>query len=218
MSTPPPIQADDGDSEDWITTYADAITLLMAFFVMMFSISEPSQEKFKEVSNSIVSELTGAAPDQPFKTLLKEARQDREEGEGKMDAEATHRGMTFNFDSKDIFKSGSAKLLRSAVPKLDRAAQMITLLGIQSYQVDVEGHTDDVPLSGKGRYPTNWELSAARATNVVKFLISRGVDPERLRAIGYADTKPRLPNRDANGRPIKDNRAKNRRVTIRIER
>ena len=75
-----------------------------------------------------------------------------------------------------------------------------------------------MPLSGKGRYPTNWELSAARAINVVKFLISRGVDPSPLRAIGYADTKPREPNRDVNGRPIRENQSKNRRVAIRVER
>ena len=220
MASPPAVKGEEGDSEDWLITYADAITLLMAFFVMMFSISEVSQDKYEEVAGGILSEMSGkqASVAQPFKTILSQQMENREEGEGKMDAEATRRGMTFNFDSKDIFKSGSAELIRSAVPKLDRAAQMITLLGIQNYQVDVEGHTDDVPLSGKGRYPTNWELSASRATNVVKFLISRGVDPTRLRAIGYADTKPREPNRDANGRPIRENQAKNRRVTIRVER
>ena len=220
MSSPPAISNDQGDSEDWLITYADAITLLMAFFVMMFSISEVSQEKYEEVAGGILSEMSGkqASVAQPFKTILQSQMQNRKEGEGKMEAEATRRGMTFNFNSKDIFKSGSSELLAAAVPKLDRVPQMITLLGIQNYRVDVEGHTDDVPLSGKGRYPTNWELSAARATNVVKFLISRGVDPTRLRAIGYADTKPKEPNRYANGRPIRENQSKNRRVTIRVER
>ena len=220
MSGPPAVHKDEGDSEDWLITYADAITLLMAFFVMMFSISEVSQAKYEEVAGGIAQHMGGTQNPvtQPFKTILQNQMQNKEEGEGKMEAEATRRGMTFNFDSKDIFKSGSAELLANAVPKLDRAAQMITLLGIQNYQVDVEGHTDDVPLSGKGRYPTNWELSAARATNVVKFLISRGVEPSRLRAIGYADTKPRVPNRDDTGRPIVENQDKNRRVMIRVER
>ena len=132
MSTPPAIGGDEGDSEDWLITYADAITLLMAFFVMMFSISEVSDEKYEEVAGGILSEIIGkdAAIAQPFKTILQSQMQNREEGEGKMEAEATRRGMTFNFDSKDIFKSGSAELLAAAVPKLDRVSQMITLLGI----------------------------------------------------------------------------------------
>jgi chemotaxis protein MotB len=90
-------------------------------------------------------------------------------------------------------------------------------MGISNYSVDVEGHTDD-DLISTAQFHSNWELSAARATNVVKFLISRGVDRVRLRAIGYADTQPKVLNRDEEGNPIKENQIENRRVVIRTER
>tara|TARA_Y100000588_G_scaffold203789_1_gene217608 strand:- start:337 stop:639 length:303 start_codon:yes stop_codon:yes gene_type:complete len=83
------------------------------------------------------------------------------------------------------------------------------------YFVDVEGHTDDAPINTP-RFPSNWELSTARATGVVRFLISADVQPERLKAVGYADVRPKFPNRDLFGEPIPENRKKNRRISIRL--
>lgn len=221
MSGPPSIETGGGNTEDWLITYADAITLLMAFFVVMFSISEPSQEKFEEVTGGILAEFTGksATEVQPFRTIMERVKTESTtlELSEKTEVKSSQRGMTFDFKSSGLFKAGSAELLPDAVPVLDRVAQLITFMGIANYSVDVEGHTDDDPIS-TAQYPSNWELSAARATNVVKFLISRGVDRVRLRAIGYADTQPKVPNRDEEGNPIKENQIENRRVVIRIER
>ncbi len=83
------------------------------------------------------------------------------------------------------------------------------------YAVDVEGHTDDAPISTP-KFPSNWELSTARATIVVRFLINAGIEPEFLKASGYADVKPKLPNRDLFGEAIPENRKKNRRITLRL--
>ena len=221
MSGPPPLDDDSGPSEEWITTYADAITLLMAFFVMMFSISEPSQEKYEEVAGGIIAAVSGkdAAQAKPFSTMLRQMQQTTTTMEisEKTEVKSTQKGVTFDFKSQGMFKPGSAELLPESVPVLDRVAQLITFMGITNYSVDVEGHTDDVPIR-TAQYPSNWELSARRATNVVRFLASRGVKEDRLRAIGYAATKPKVAHRDAAGQPIPENQTINRRVVIRIER
>ncbi len=221
MSSPPSIDTGGANTEGWLITYADAITLLMAFFVVMFSISEPSQEKFEEVTGGILAEFTGksATEVQPFRTIMERMKTESTtlEMSEKTEVKSSQRGTTFNFKSSGLFKAGSAELLPEAVPVLDRVAQLTAFMGIANYHVDVEGHTDDEPIS-TAQYPSNWELSAGRATNVVKFLISRGVDRVRLRAIGYAVTQPKVPNRDEAGNPIKENQIENRRVVIRIDR
>ena len=81
------------------------------------------------------------------------------------------------------------------------------------YSVLVEGHTDDQPIASR-IFPSNWELSAARAARVVRFFIDSGVSPDRLKAAGLADTQPEAPNTTSEGVPIPENRARNRRVAI----
>jgi len=102
------------------------------------------------------------------------------------------------------------------IPALAQIADILNSMKYQNYIVEVEGHTDDVPIKTL-LYPSNWELSVHRATNVVKFLIERGVSPDRLKAAGYADTKPKVPNKDEAGNPIPENREKNRRIVIFIQ-
>ena len=81
------------------------------------------------------------------------------------------------------------------------------------YSVAIEGHTDDIPISSD-EFPSNWELSTARASRVVRYLIDKGVSSEKLFAAGYADTKSKAPNLNEFGEPIPENRAENRRVEI----
>ena len=82
-------------------------------------------------------------------------------------------------------------------------------------EAEVEGHTDDDPIH-TARYPSNWELSAGRATGVVRLFIEQGMDTARLKASGFAETRPKVPNRDASGAPVRENQAINRRVLIRV--
>jgi chemotaxis protein MotB len=84
------------------------------------------------------------------------------------------------------------------------------------YMITVEGHTDDMPI-GTGQFPSNWELSTARASAVVRYLINNGIPAAKLRAVGYAQVMPKVPNRDVTGRPIPENQAQNRRVVIKLE-
>jgi chemotaxis protein MotB len=123
---------------------------------------------------------------------------------------------TLEMGSAAFFAPGSAALsdggkaiLASLLPRLERALQA-------GYRVTVEGHTDDTPIK-TAEFPSNWELSSARAAAVVHELLEEGVPADRLRAVGYADTRPKAPNRDAAGNPIPANQAKNRRVVIKLE-
>jgi chemotaxis protein MotB len=208
-------------SEDWLVTYADAITILMAFFVLMFSISEPSPEKFDEVAGGILEEIDGknAAKAEAMMVLAQELQDTVSSLEESDDgsAEASDGGLTFNFKNAKMFKGGSAVVIPEAEPLLDRVAQLVSLMGVTNYTIEVEGHTDDVPISTK-QFPSNWELSASRAAAVVRWLISRGIDPERLRAVGYGDTQPLEPNLDDTGEAIPENREINRRIVIKVER
>ncbi len=208
-------------SEDWLVTYADAITILMAFFVMMFSISEPSPDKFDEVAGGILEEMEGknAAKAQDMMILAQQMQETAQSFDESGDAsvDTSNKGMTFNFQNASMFAAGSAIVLEDAEPLLDRVAQLVSLMGVTNYSIEVEGHTDDVPIETK-QFPSNWELSAARAAAVVRWLISRGIEPDRLRAVGYGDTQPVVPNLEEDGTPIPENREENRRIVIKIER
>ena len=211
MSGQPPAPEEEEVSEDWLVTYADAITILMAFFVLMFSVIKPtSPELLDALENStaagaIVSTITNtSAAEAKFQAMQEQAQ-------------ANKRGSTFEFKSGEMFEPGRAEVLESAIPALDRVAQNLMLLGIKDYRVDVEGHTDDVPIS-TNQFPSNWELSSARASAVARFLISRGVDPDRVTVLGYGETRPKAPNRDNDGNPIAENMDENRRVIVRVER
>ncbi|MDA0653900.1 MAG: OmpA family protein [Proteobacteria bacterium] len=225
MSTPPAPKEEEV-SEDWLVTYADAITILMAFFVMMFSIIKPtSPELIDALENStaagaIVSDIAGrnAAPPSPFQTLMQQMNAElQQQGVQTQEGQSSRRSQSFEFKAGEMFATGSATLLDAAIPILDRVAQNLMLLGIQSYKVDVEGHTDDDPISTQ-QFPSNWELSTARAAAVARFLISRGVEPDRITVVGYAETRPKVPNRDLDGNAIAENMTQNRRVVVRIER
>ena len=108
-----------------------------------------------------------------------------------------------------LFASGEATLQPQGLPLLTEVSQLLNL--DRSHPITVEGHTDNVPIAS-AQYPSNWELSTARATTVVRFLISKGADRERLGAVGYADLHPIASNATAAGR------ARNRRVEIVLQR
>ena len=113
-----------------------------------------------------------------------------------------------NINGKALFGSGSASLNPSAAPVIDDLVDV--LYEYPEYGINIKGHTDDLPISTE-IFPSNWELSAIRATTVLKYLISRGLLPDRLTATGYGDAMPLLPNTS------EENRAQNRRVEFVLE-
>jgi chemotaxis protein MotB len=123
---------------------------------------------------------------------------------------------TLVMNSGAFFVSGSAALSISGKAILADVAVNLKSEKFREYQITVEGHTDDAPIS-TAQFPSNWELSTARASAVVHFFLEQGIPAQKLRASGYADTFPVAPNRDAAGKAIPTNQARNRRVVIKLE-
>jgi chemotaxis protein MotB len=122
--------------------------------------------------------------------------------------------ISLTFVSVGFFEEGSAKASAHGAPALARVIDMLVKKA-KGYPIYVEGHTDDSPIATKV-YPSNWELSAARAAMVVREFETRGVPRTLLSAQGFSDTQPIAPNRDAQGNAIPGNQAKNRRVMIKV--
>ena len=211
---------DGGEEEDWLVTYADAITLLMAFFVMLVSFSKVELLQFEAVQAGIQNELGGReANEAPIFRLHSQLRSmvdtTPELPPEQVDVGFDDSGVVMDFANGSFFEPGSAQLTETAKLVLGKLKRRLERPPYDLFAVDVEGHTDDVAVAGD-LYPSNWELSAARAAAVVRHFIARGLEPTRLKAAGFADTKPKVPNRNVLGEPIPENRAKNRRVAIRL--
>ena len=205
------------EKEDWLITYADAITLLMAFMVMLLTFSEYDIPAFEEAAAAIQSNLTGKDATSPIQ-LLRIDVQDvvyNMQADQVVKVETDGKGIVIELSSSAFYKPGSAELREEALPVLEKMAQTLLAPRYQTYSIEIEGHTDDIPINTP-QFPSNWELSAMRATQVVRMLISQGMEPIRLKATGYADTEPKAPNNDAEGNPVPDNQALNRRVVLRI--
>lgn len=231
--------AEEEGTGDWITTYADLVTLLLAFFVMLFSISSLDAKKFKEIAASFqvsfgqlstVVELD--APAAGGEDLEKESAPRtslpaslREEPDSKLLSdvqdfvEKTRLGkhilvtkdksrIIITVEGQVFFASGQAGLNPQALPVLDDIARIIQDHPV--YRVNIKGHTDNNPIATP-RFPSNWELSAIRATTVLRFLVDKGVDPVRLTATGYGEVLPLVAN------DSRENRARNRRVEFVLE-
>lgn len=216
MGAPPYVEEPE-EAEEWLTTYADAITLLMAFFVMLLSFSKVDVAKFEQAAAGIKNELGKRETQSPI-ALLKIDVQDivyEQQADQVVSVEGTDKGISIELLSSAFYKPGSAEIREQALPVLTKIFESLNGDKYQLYFVDVEGHTDDIPIH-TDRFPSNWELSTARATEVVRFFIGKGMDPERLKAAGYAETRPKVPHRDEAGKPIPENQAANRRVTLEV--
>jgi chemotaxis protein MotB len=215
----------------WMTTFGDLMALLLTFFVLMLSLSSINQQKYDSVSEameesfglqSIKLPKPKTAPSdqtsviEPPIKIIRDHRpvgvvikQDlgKEIDEGHLSMQERDGKLSIAFPERIAFVSGSAEL----TPHFSRLLlQVARILGNSRGKIVVAGHTDNQPVSTT-QFKSNWELSSARAVAVVEALIDSGmVDPQRLSAVGYADTRPLVPNTN------KELRAKNRRVEIRL--
>lgn len=206
-------------SEDWLVTYADAITLLLAFFVMILTLKDYDAGA-REQAVAAIKENLGQQENvaTPMFSLMNNLNSILEGGEIQRDQYEVgfdNEGVVLELSSKAFFASGRAILLPKAKMILEGVVEEMEGPTYEAYFIDIEGHTDDVPINS-ARFPSNWELSASRAASVVRYFIELGVKPTRLKAAGYADTKPKVPNRDLFDEGIPENRAQNRRVGIRL--
>ncbi len=212
---PPP--EDIPEPEDWLITYADAITLLMAFMVMLLTFSEYDVPAFEKAAAAIQSNLTGRDTTSPIQ-LLRIDVQDvvyNMQADQVVKVETDDKGIVIELSSAAFYLPGSAEIRDEAVPVLEKLSQTLLAPRYQLYTIEIEGHTDDDPIN-TAQFPSNWELSAVRASRIVRFFVGQDLEAIRMKASGYAETRPKVPNTDLQGNPIPENKIANRRVVIRI--
>lgn len=124
------------------------------------------------------------------------------------------KGVKVELANVALYQSGSADLKKGSLATLEEVTRVIRETSHNTHMVEVEGHTDDVPINTE-KFPSNWELSSARATNVVKYLLAQGIEKERLKAAGYADSRPK---ENLESLSLDQQRQANRRIVIFVRR
>lgn len=246
ISPPPPMaEEEDGGIPGWMATFADLVTLLMCFFVLMFAMSTIQEETFKELVQSLKSALgvqevpeTGTREGLIMPSVETDSPDQKKEDDamdelggmvqkeveeivsdvkelvmfnklgGNVKVEENDDGAVITISDVLLFKAGAGAMNENGLPVMSKIAKVLKQF---SYPIKVAGHTDNIPIR-TSRFPSNWELSATRASDVVRFLITQGVNPILLTAEGRAEFSPIVNNKTAK------NRARNRRVEIIYER
>ncbi len=227
------------DNHDrWLISYADFITLLFAFFVVMYAISSVNESKYQMFSASLTSAFgnqivkpEAIVPTSEEDLLLKslvdrrnaklaeqqqEAMQDIAKKinqvmsalikNGQVSVMQTNRGVAVEINASALFNQGDAVLQGGAINTMAEVAEVLKQVDLA---IEVEGHTDNIPINTQ-QFPSNWELSSARASSVVRLFIGHGLAPRYLKAIGSAANYPVTSNDTAEGR------TRNRRITVTI--
>lgn len=208
--------------ERWLVSYSDFITLLFAFFVVMYSVSQVNETKYRTLSETLEHAFNakdstkGSESTDRHEITLAALGDIQEQMESALqgvinDGTVTLNGNQFwveiEIDANAFFASGKAQPSQEARRVLNKVA---SILAPFDNAVSIAGHTDDLPISNS-EFQNNWELSAARAVSVVNLLAFAGVDPTRLSAVGYGEYRPIAPNDTEEGRRA------NRRVVLRVE-
>ena len=221
-------------------SYADFITLLFAFFVVMYAISSVNEGKYRVFGASLIEAFGSHGPAKPesqtppsesdmlMKSLVErrnaklaeKVRKQQEEMQriarnlnqvmaplvtsGQVSVSQTSRGVVLEINASALFNQGDAELHNASIKTLTEVAQ---ILGTGNQAIEIEGHTDNIPIKTL-RFPSNWELSSARASSVARLFIEHGIAAERLTVVGSAANHPVAPNETPEGR------ARNRRMTV----
>lgn len=228
-----------GNRAGWLTTFNDLITLLMVFFVLLFTMGSMDKNLLKEFQSALQSGLGALSAGSKVSVAVNDSQRipsltgpmaqgqsetppggvegtadgldatlNKLAAEPGINVQYESQGARISFEDALLFDFGKADINSSGLTFLDK---MTALIRINSFAVRVEGHTDNVPIH-TNRFPSNWDLSTARAVNVVKYFVDVGkINPKRLSAVGYGESRPLV----ANDSPA--NRARNRRVEIVLE-
>ncbi|NLG18291.1 MAG: flagellar motor protein MotB [Fibrobacter sp.] len=217
----------------YMLTWGDMCTLMLCFFVMLIAMSTTDPAKFDVAASSLHNALGGVLESYPSILITEEVMVPRLGGNDQnkhlaMDAsmrikktikeenledaikvKVTEKGIAIKVSDPIGFDVGEAEIKPELIPALNSISQIINR--VPGTQIRVEGHTDDIPIHNY-KYPSNWELSAARALNIVKFMArSGGIEPSRLSAIGHGEYRPLVPNTSI------ENRRMNRRIEIYVD-
>jgi chemotaxis protein MotB len=222
-------QTPKGGAPGWMVTYGDLMTLVLTFFILLFSFSQTDIVKFQQVMTSmqgalgileggkqlIAQDAGPAIQDSEMQTSGQKQKQQQTQRqidqaikdmqmEGRMSTLIDRRGLVIRVVDTALFDSGSADIRPEARQMLTNVVQILKDV---PNDVQIEGHTDNVPIN-TFRFPSNWELSAARASSVIRAFVQMGINPKKLSAAGYGEYYPVAPNDSA------ANRQKNRRIDI----
>lgn len=207
------------NTEAWITTYSDTITLLLTFFILLYSMAEVNKEKMQQVSDAMQTQMVGeinVKGDKPIKEPVSDydALVDKVNKSVKSNnltdvvkVRQEEKGVVLQLDESILFDPGMADLKENSKAVLNSINVLLTDM---KNDILVEGHTDNVPMHTE-KYGSNWELSTARAVSVIRYFIEgKGLDPAKFTAKGYGEYKPLVEN------TTPENKAINRRVDILI--
>jgi len=207
-----------GGDDVWLISYADLMTLLFGFFVLMyFFANADNKDEWEKVRREMAQHFGGTYVN-PNADLAEEIRRSFEDTEflDNLDITVNEDALEITFRSTVLFDSGSARINAAVQQPMNHLVQVISdQLQERRARIIIEGHTDDTPIS-TAPFPSNWELSAARASVVLRELERSGVASHRMRAVAFGESRPLFPNRNELGESIPINQAKNRRVVIRI--
>ena len=214
---------DDIKTDGWMDTFADTMTLLLTFFILLYSISAVDSEKLKQLSEALQYSLTGESSIEEVQSI-DDLKVELEKGTKYEDLAAKlnkiieqnsltdeikireeDRGIVLELDESILFDSGKADIKPSSIPILDTISKIINET---DNEIVAEGNTDDVPVKN-AEFDSNWELSTKRSLSIVKYLIeNKNINPNRISIKGYGEFNPIAPN------DTQENKSKNRRVDI----
>lgn len=201
---------------NWLVSYADMMTLLVGFFVILMSFSSVDQEEFEILKQSVSKEF-GGQYERPYGDVADRIKEQLKKAglEKQVSIKTNESGVDISFMGTALFDMGSAEiksgvkaLLEALVPEFKKEAAEMDIV--------IEGHTDDIPIVGAGFLKNNFELSSIRACRVLDFFAENGFVKSKMTAIGYGETRPLVPNRDEQGNAIPENQSQNRRVVIKL--
>ncbi len=203
--------------ETWLIPYSDLLTLLLALFIVLFASSSLDKDKAAQIEYALAAAFNSIPAEQMNGTVLNFLDDAKELDLGDdVGLGSDSKGAVIDIASLTLFEQGSALITPEGIKLLKRIAVLLRANRYKRFRIVVEGHTDDIKIQSP-LYPSNWELSAARAAAVVQEFIKIGINANRFQAVGMADIAPKYPNMTMDGEPIPENRIKNRRIAIHVE-
>ena len=223
-------KADPPDEEElWLTSYADMMTLIACFFILMMAFANYEEAGFQQKVEVIAEHFNknkgkgegkgefkgdGKESDQKMKFFEDEISR---HPEIKKMAKISMKdgGLNVVFQGSDLFDDQSDEIDETVEKSLDTMVSIIRSLD-PNFRILIEGHTDNIPPAPGSSFANNWALSSARAAAVVERFEIGGFEPSKLAVVGYADTRPTAPMMDSTGKPLPENQKLNRRVVIKV--
>lgn len=205
------------ENDDWQISFADMVVQLMCFFILIAAASIIDTEQYKVIAKSMENAMgANSALEEKKERDLQSIHQDLQAiinvEQNAAAFETRPNAVALGLKESVLFPSGKADLNQNAYATLSRIISSLTNI---KYRITIEGHTDNIPIQST-QFPSNWELSSARACAVARLFINTGFPKDRVQVLGLADTKPLFPNTDEKGQSLPENQSKNRRVVILI--